>query len=68
MFLKLIVLALFIAAILVGFSVVNRRKLNRKETSTLNNQTDPEETESCDICGTFVAIKTKNCGRQGCPY
>ena len=66
MFLKLIVLVLIIGAILVSFNVFSRRNL-KKDKKNINEQADPEEMISCDICGTFVAIK-KNCGREDCLY
>ena len=67
MFLKLIVLVLIIGAILVSFNVFSRRNLKKDKNNVSNEQADPEEMISCDICGTFVAIK-KNCGRVDCLY
>ena len=67
MFLKLIVMVLIIGAILVSFNVFSRRNLKKDKNNVSNEQADPEEMISCDICGTFVAIK-KNCGREDCLY
>ena len=67
MLLKLIVLVLFIGTILVSFNVFSRRNLKKDKNNVINKQADPEEMISCDICGTFVAIK-KNCGRGDCLY
>ncbi len=67
MFLKLIVLVLIIGAILVSFNVFSCRNLKKDKNNVSNEQADPEEMISCDICGTFVAIK-KNCGREDCLY
>ena len=67
MFLKLIVLVLIIGAILVSFNVFSRLNLKKDKNNVSNEQDDPEEMISCDICGTFVAIK-KNCGREDCLY
>ena len=68
MFLKLIVLLLFIIVTLLCFSLVNRQKIQKKENTFINKQTDPEEMKPCDTCGTFVTITTPNCGREECPY
>ena len=67
MFLTLIVLVLIIGAILVSFNVFSRRNLKKDKNNVSNEQADPEEKISCDICGTFVAIK-KNCCREDCLY
>ena len=67
MLLKIIVLVLFIGAILVSFNVFSRRNLKKDKKYAINRQADPEEMISCDICGTFVAIK-ENCGREDCLY
>ena len=67
MLLKIIVLVLFIGAILLSFNVFSRRNLMKDKNYVINKQANPEEMISCDICGTFVAIK-KNCGREDCLY
>ena len=50
MFLKLIVLVLIIGAILVSFNVFSRRNLKKDKNNVSNEQADPEEMISCNIC------------------
>ena len=68
MLLKLIVLILLIVVILASFGFVNRQKIKKNGDNIVNKQTCPEEMISCEICETFVPLKTQNCGRAGCPY
>ncbi|MEE2661388.1 MAG: hypothetical protein VYB39_00035 [Pseudomonadota bacterium] len=68
MFLKVIVLAAFIAAVWYGFKFVAGRNKAKQAQVGSNEVEHCEEMEACSACGTFVLDNNKNCGRTECPY
>jgi hypothetical protein len=74
---KILILVAIISAIWFGFRLLSqldrqRREVARKEKKrTRTQQATPRQVDDmvkCDVCSTFIARGSGDCGKPGCPF
>lgn len=73
---KILLLIAIISAIWFGFRLLSqldrqRRDVARKKEGRARAQGTPRQVDDmvkCDVCSTFVARGSGDCGKPGCPF
>ena len=73
---KVLILVAIISAIWFGFRLISqldrqRRDAARKEKERARARATPRQVDDmvkCDVCGTFIARGSGDCGKSRCPF